>query len=328
MSQTAFVLEDRPFKSPGYRFFSITLRHIAHLLFLPLCYADFYVAKLFRSPPGNPNIEKSIQARNVLIYSVFINNSMELLRLKIEILSLQTEFDFMMIVNTGATSILGISENLEKIAVFDRKNTQRDFGSYKFALKHLDFEDCRQICLVNDSVFWKKHSLAEFLKEAERDKARVIGMTKSNQRGVHLQSYCILFKEPSIEDFRAILELPPVKFKRTIVYFGEFLLSRELKKRQVSFDAIWDAETLLESFQPLSEIETDYREYLNKYSGLGISLNPSIHMAIPLFRKAGIIKKVILRENPAKFSSPICGILSRGVESILLDLPAENLERD
>lgn len=328
MSPVAFFFKDRPFKSPGYRFFSIALRRFANLFFLPLCYVDFFIAKLFRSPPDNLKSEKSIQARNVLIYSVFVNNLSELLRLKIEILSLQTEFDFIMIVNTGATSVLGISKNLEKIAVFDRENTQRDFGSYKFALKHLDFENCVQICLINDSVFWQKHSLTEFIKEAEQNEARIVGMTKSNQRGVHLQSYCILFKEPSIEDFRAILQLPPVMFKRSIVYFGEFRLSKELKKRQVLFDAIWDAEALLESFQPLSEIETDYREYLTKYSGQGISLNPSIHLAIPLYRKAGIIKKVILRENPAKFSSPIRGILSMAVQSILLDLPVKNLERD
>lgn len=322
MSPAEFVMEDRPFESPGFRFFSIASRHFAYLVFLTLCYVDFYTAKLFRSRQGNPEIEKRFQARNVLVYSVFINDSVELLRLKIEIKRLQNEFDLVMIVNTGATSILEISENLEKIAVFDRRNIQRDFGSYKFALEHLDLEGCRRVCLVNDSVFWQKNSLADFVEKAERKEARVIGMTKSNQRGAHLQSYCLLFKDPRIEDFRAILQLPPVLLKRSIVYFGEYRLSKELKKRQVAFDAIWDAEALRESFQPLSQIETHYLEYLNEYNRLGISLNPSIHLAIPLYRKAGIIKKVILRKNPAKFSSPICGILSRHAQSILLDLPA------
>ena len=328
MRPQSYFFKTRPFQRPGSSIFSKGIRRCAHELLLIFSYLDFCVAKFFYPANDQHESQRRFQGKKILIYSVFINNEKDFLRLKNEILDLQTDFDLVLLVNTGEISILGITKNVEKFAVFDRKNTQRDFGSYKFALKKINFDGCRQICLINDSVFWQRNAVSEFLKKAESNKARVIGMSKSTQRGIHLQSYCILFKDPKIDDFRAILELPPVLLKRSIVHFGELRLSRELRKHHSSFDGIWDAEGLLESFQPLTEIERNYRDYLDKYIGVRIPLNPSIHLAIPLYRKAGIIKKVALRENPAKFSTSITSILNGHLQEILVDMPVEDLEKD
>jgi len=328
MTPTKISSTEQVFQTPGQSYFSVAIRRYAHHFFSTLSYLDFYVAKFFSSAPDYSKINKNFQGQSILIYSVYINDSNEFLRLKNEILNLQTEFDLMVIVNTGVISILEITNEADKILAFDRKNTQRDFGSYKFGLKYLNLEGCRRICLINDSVFWQKDSVLDFLKKAELKDARVIGMTKSSQRGIHLQTYCLVFKEPVMEDFRVILELPPVLFKRSIVFFGELRLTRELMKSQTSFDSIWDADLLLESFQPKNEVERKYHDHLHEYRRVGIPLNPSIHLAVPLYRVAGMIKKVILKENPAKFSNSIITILNDHVQSILLDFPMKDLRKD
>jgi hypothetical protein len=210
-------------------------------------------------------------------------------------------FDLIIIVNTGCISIAELMQPQKRIYAFDRANRQRDFGSYQFAIKKVDVESCKILCLINDSVLWDIGALKKFVQNAQNMKEQVIGMTISNQRKLHLQSFCILFKNPNIKHLRSIIEFPNVFLKRSIVLLGEIKLSQELGKLKVSFEGVWSSEALLEKFHPGNKYENELFWKLAHYLQKGIHVNPSIHLAIPLLKQAGVMKKVILNSNPAKF---------------------------
>ena len=302
-----------PFRKP----YSNSLARLTIKLIYPFLhffsYIDYCVARIVSIDSAKlaANGGNVIESADVLIFAVFINHIADYSQLLLRLGEFEQIFETVVIVNSGSYLLANKLFWNPRTFVYDRENSQRDFGSYKFALAQIDLQRCKRICLINDSVYWSEGAILKFIQKAELLSAPIVGLTKSFQHVEHLQSYCLLFKKPTEIYLTPILNLPPVRFKRTIVIFGEMKLSKFLNNLCIKFEAIWDTNSLLQEFTPSNDVERSLKRTLLSYRERNIELNPSIHFAIPLFRQTGILKKVILKDNPAQFSPSILQVIDK-----------------
>ncbi|MDI9279558.1 rhamnan synthesis F family protein [Pantoea sp. EABMAA-21] len=126
---------------------------------------------------------------------------------------------------------------LELVDVYiERDNYGRDFGSYKAGMKYFfdkGFHDkCERLLIINDSVFFSKHGLPEFVHNLFNTDVEVLGATENSQHSHHLGSFCISVAGKIVRN---------VKFKNfwfnykssnvrpLVIKRGEFGLSKLLK---------------------------------------------------------------------------------------------------
>ena len=227
---------------------------------------------------------------------------------------LTMEFDQVFVVNAG-----NANPNIplpEKVLFFCRDNISRDLGSYRFALEILPKENLTELVLINDSVHFLQDSLLNFVESARKTEFLVTGLTESMQLGRHLQSYAMHFKEPSPEILDPILKVGNWKMKRTLVAQGERRFSRWWSMKEISFGAIYPNELLKEVSLEHSILFGCDEKRVRKLFRSKVDLNPSIHFWPGLLLTAHIVKKSLLKTNPAKFSDPPKSI--EDVESILI----------
>ena len=118
-----------------------------------------------------------------------------------------------------------------------RANVGYDFMSYrvgldvllgKFGLSLAQLD----LLLTNDSCYGPYSSLADIFKKfdaAPRDGKRVFGMTDSEEKGYHLQSYWMYFRSDVVEHaFNFLAKLDGITERDHAVEFGELGLSRYL----------------------------------------------------------------------------------------------------
>jgi Lipopolysaccharide biosynthesis protein len=118
----------------------------------------------------------------------------------------------------------------------ERDNYGRDFGSYKAGMKYFfdkGFQDkCERLLIINDSVFFSKRGLPEFVHNLFNTDVEVLGATENSQHSHHLGSFCISVAGKIVRNVKfknfwfnyKASNVRPLVIKR-----GEFGLSRLLK---------------------------------------------------------------------------------------------------
>ncbi len=133
----------------------------------------------------------------------------------------------------------------------ERFNFGRDFGSYKeaflyFYRKDLD-KSCERLLLFNDSVFYSKKGLADFLKRMAETDLEAAGATENHEISHHLGSFCLSFQRAVLrhEKFKNYwINYKPSDVRPTVIKNGEMKLSIVLKQCVTSpekFGAIYDS---------------------------------------------------------------------------------------
>lgn len=242
----------------------------------------------------------SYDGDRVLIYACYCSEPKQLQERIKEALSVFDEFDEIIIVNSGTAEI----ESLEKkgLEIVSRPNSSRDLGAYKEILFLLKKSNLSELVLINDSVFWLQDGLLNFVRGAHQSDYRITGLCESRQGSYHIQSFAMHFKEPSPEILAPILRVGNWKMKRTLVFQGEKYFSKIWAKQKINFGALYSTSTLqLKSLEYLDLYGRD-KVTIHKLFSDGVDLNPSIHYWPGLLAQARIIKKSLIRDNPAKFS--------------------------
>jgi hypothetical protein len=194
-----------------------------------------------------------------------------------------------------------------------RENVGLDFGSYQLGLRLIDKETIDYLILSNDSVYGPIYPLQETLDKAIKSPADVFGITLSNEKYPHLQSYFLIFKKKVINsaafnDFWQNLDLG--KDKKEIIHDYEIGLSRTLAEATFELDALYkcNLNTFQKIFIFVINTQLGYKLYrlkkliykLQKRKDLGF--NPTHLMADSLIHKNKIpfIKKELIEKNPYK----------------------------
>ncbi|MFU9138958.1 rhamnan synthesis F family protein [Erwinia tasmaniensis] len=156
---------------------------------------------------------------------------------------------FIIGVNTLKLSNENYPEELIDVYI-ERDNFGRDFGSYQAGMQYIYRkkvdERCSRLLIINDSVFFSKKGLPEFIKDLFETKTEVLGATENKEISHHLGSFCIsvLGRIVSHEKFEnywknyKLTNVRPLVIKR-----GEFTLSTILKSlvsSENNFKAIYD----------------------------------------------------------------------------------------
>lgn len=133
------------------------------------------------------------------------------------------------IVDTGH---LNFSTQNSKVVIMKRRNKGRDFGSFRDALNLLNLENIDELILMNDSCFWNKDSMGNYLDNLPKEFSDLRCITLSFQRAPHPQSYFLHISGPLIDTIRDFFknEVRDWRFKRNIVKRGEIQLGRHLYK--------------------------------------------------------------------------------------------------
>lgn len=119
----------------------------------------------------------------------------------------------------------------------ERFNFGRDFGSYKSGFSYIYSnglaEQCPRLLMINDSVFFSKKHISQFLQDMFVDDVEVLGATENFEIEHHLGSFCIAMDNGVLKntkfkkywkDYRCS-DVRPVVIKT-----GEMELSKVLKK--------------------------------------------------------------------------------------------------
>lgn len=90
-----------------------------------------------------------------------------------------------------------IREIQDRAELFRRPNYGHDFGSWRDALERLDWaSDADSLLLTNDSYVGFFQPLKEIVDQMDRRRLEFWGLTRTNRRGPHIQSYFSWFSRP------------------------------------------------------------------------------------------------------------------------------------
>lgn len=132
----------------------------------------------------------------------------------------------------------------------ERDNFGRDFGSYQAGMKYFFAtkiaEKCERLLIINDSVFFSKKGLAEFVRQLFNTNVEVLGATENKEISHHLGSFCIsidgrIARNSKFESYWKNYKSSNVR--PLVIKRGEFTLSRVLKSLVSSenqFRALYD----------------------------------------------------------------------------------------
>jgi len=231
------------------------------------------------------------------IFAVFLNNETEMNEAGRVLNLLSSELDLLVLVNTGRYRF---DEVLPKLVTLNRRNHGRDLASYKYALDSLNLTSTSELLFLNDSVLWTDNAVLSFLKMARESVFEVTSLTGSDQHSFHLQSYALHLKGDIAELAKAFEVIRISNFKRVIVEAGEKRLSRYWIAHQFHIGSIYNQDSLIPLLAKYKDLyREDYGQILTLLSQR-VPLNPSIHFWAPLHAKSGVIKKVLMTENPAQ----------------------------
>ncbi|KIC85371.1 rhamnan synthesis F family protein [Pantoea agglomerans] len=147
----------------------------------------------------------------------------------------------------------------------ERDNYGRDFGSYKAGMKYFfdnNFhEKCERLLIINDSVFFSKLGLADFVRNLFETKVEVLGATENSQHSHHLGSFCISVagKITRNDKFKKFwYDYKASNVRPLVIKRGEFGLSKLLK-------SLVSSEQEFKSLFNVSLMERKLREDLEFY---------------------------------------------------------------
>lgn len=119
----------------------------------------------------------------------------------------------------------------------ERPNYGRDFGSYKTGFLHLFSKgwnkSCPRLLMINDSIFFSRARMPNFLKDMMTSNVEVLGATENYEIEYHLGSFCIamggpVLNKPAFQSYWRSYLLTDVRPR--VIKRGEMKLSRTLKR--------------------------------------------------------------------------------------------------
>ena len=190
---------------------------------------------------------------------------------------------FVIAVNTLKLEQVNIPTELADVYI-ERDNYGRDFGSYKVGMQYF-FENrlqekCERLLIINDSVFFSKKGLANFVKNLFETNIEVLGATENSQHSHHLGSFCVcvagkITRNDKFKKFWSdykVSNVRPLVIKR-----GEFGLSKLLKSlvsSEQEFKSLFNVSFMESKFRKDQEFYKNYHYY--RREGVRGWANPSI----------------------------------------------------
>lgn len=180
-----------------------------------------------------------------------------------------------------------------------RRNLGLDLAAHRDSIDEIDLlSKAEEVLIMNNSMIWNALGL-NLLIQTKLDKRKngIWGLTDSNQRHWHIQSYFMLFKgEDAVNDLIAISrDWRNWKFKRTAVQFGEIRCSRFLSTKGMKPEVLFEYNILAS----LNELDINYKELLLQK----VPLNPTQHFWKTLLVNGFPgIKKSLIHDNPARLA--------------------------
>jgi hypothetical protein len=144
------------------------------------------------------------------------------------------------LVNSRRLTEVSRNEIAQLVSVYiERPNYGRDFGSYKDGFLWIaenmskDFANLERFLMLNDSVFFSKVHLKNFLSKLLDSPAPVFGATMNYQNTAHIGSFCISLSSPIVQnkEFQKFWN----RYRKTdlrahTIKYGELAFSKMLAK--------------------------------------------------------------------------------------------------
>jgi hypothetical protein len=229
-----------------------------------------YIKSLFK--PDNVIIDKPYnQPKKILLLALFEKG--ELRQDIINLLKVAKQQDlFVVCVNT-----LKLKNPKEYDELFDcyieKYNFGRDFGSYKTGFLYLFKKNylvtCPRLILLNDSLFYSRKNLNNFISSLSNTDIEVLGATENHEIEHHLGSFCLSLSNSILTKKKFIKYWK--KFRRSdvrpkVIKYGEMKLSKTLKKCvsssnqfQALFDITWFTNVISNDIKLIEHVSDFYR---------------------------------------------------------------------
>ena len=229
-----------------------------------------YIKSLFKS--DNVIIDKSYnQPKKILLLALFEKG--ELRQDIVNLLKVAKQQDlFVVCVNT-----LKLKNPKEHDELFDcyieKYNFGRDFGSYKtgflYLFKKHYLVKCPRLILLNDSLFYSRKNLNNFISSLSNTDIEVLGATENHEIEHHLGSFCLSLSNSILTKKKFIKYWK--KFRRSdvrpkVIKYGEMKLSKTLKKCtsspnqfQALFDITWFTNVISNDIKLIEHVSDFYR---------------------------------------------------------------------
>ncbi len=236
--------------------------------------------------------------------------------------------EYLRALRAAETSILFVSnsgklqpeaiESLKPLCmgIIVRRNRGYDFGAWREGLAYLkgSLDQLHWLAIVNDSVYGPLTPLGPLLARMDFSHIDVWGMTDSEQRNYHMQSYFIAFsrrvlRSQAWRDFWRSVR--PATSKSWAISNGELKITGVLQKAGFKCAALYPYQDLLKLHDPINRIAnrgaTPYirlrlrqRHSVTHAMEQGYKLNPTADLWRQLLR-AGypFLKRELLRSNPS-----------------------------
>ena len=204
------------------------------------------------------------------------------------------------------------SRDSNGVYFFLRKNVGWDLGAYR-DISSILLNTAKTVTFLNSSMIYSDKDISFLLKSAidmgNRFPYSVIGVSESTAPWIHLQSFFYHFPRELVSreiPHKVFSKVKNHRFKRLVVTFGELQFSKTLNGLEIDFRALWPYQRTIDFFKNLSSnpmglSEKNFSEICERIDS-GVRLNPTIHMYPVFLHEYGILKKSILRDNPANFS--------------------------
>lgn len=218
---------------------------------------------------NNIKIQKEYNGGKVMLLALYEkkqlrNDTLELLK------AARKENVFVIAVNTLKLEQVNYPSDLVDVYI-ERDNYGRDFGSYKsgmsyFIDKKMD-ATCERLLIINDSVFFSKLGLDEFIHTLFNSEIEVLGSTENSQHSHHLGSFCIsvagkITREDKFKAFWQDYKLSNVR--PLVIKRGEFGLSKVLKSLTSSeqhFKSLYNVSFMEKKLSTDHDFLADYYYY-------------------------------------------------------------------
>ena len=197
----------------------------------------------------------------------------------------------------------------------ERQNSGYDFGSWAegfFFLKergelHADITD--ELLIINDSCLLTDLN-SDLIERARVIQADIVGLTDSHQFLYHLQSNFMLVRryqhcDALLDSFFAEYQKRSLQSKDDVIQFGELALAHKLEEMQIQWKAVFEMKELI-ALTLLKYADSPSESWQCQTAAKlaeGQLLNPHHYMHEALYLDLGcpLIKKELLRDNPANF---------------------------
>lgn len=128
--------------------------------------------------------------------------------------------------------------------LFRRPNYGHDFGSWRDALERLDWaSDADSLLLTNDSYVGFFRPLTEIVTEMESRHVEFWGLTRTNRRGAHIQSYFSWFDRPVLRSRAFVnfwMDALPAPDRMWAIVNQEVGMTNALAKAGFQYDAYFE----------------------------------------------------------------------------------------